>query len=80
MDGVTVKVYGLEFTITGFDEPECTKVHGAVPVSATEIVVLLPLHMVAVPLMTPVGAGFTVTDLLIEVAQLLLAVIFNSTS
>ena len=78
-EGATVKVYGLETTTTGVDDSECTSVQGAVPVKAIERVAEFPLQMLADPLIKPVGAGLTITNLLTELAQPLLAVTFNKT-
>jgi hypothetical protein len=65
--GVTVKVYGevpMLFTVTGVVPSVYVIDHGAVPVSATEIVALCPIHTAVVPLIVAVGSGFTVTTAL----------------
>jgi len=66
VDGLTLRVAGLLIM------PLCTPIsdhvmlHGAVPVSAAEIVVELPTQIVAVPVTVAVGNGLTVTIALPE--------------
>ena len=61
---------GLTTTVSGLDPPliavpsDNVPLHGPVPVTAIDKVVLPPLQIVAVPLITPVGRGFTVTTAL----------------
>ena len=61
-DTLTVKgLVAIPVTVTGVVPSEYVKLQGCVPVRATLKVVDPPLHIVAVPLVTEVGRGITVT-------------------
>ena len=64
-DGETLITFGddvIPDTITGVVPSVYVILHGCVPVKATDRFVELPLQIVAVPLMTDVGLGFTVNN------------------
>jgi hypothetical protein len=80
--GLTLKVYGLAAmpdTVVGVVPSVYVSVHGCEPVKATLSVVLPPLHIVALPLITLVGRGLTVTKAL-PVLSAPMAVQFTSLS
>jgi hypothetical protein len=59
-DGATVRVQELEFAVS-IRLSDHVIVHGPVPVNAADKTVDPPLQIVALPLSTAVGRGFTVT-------------------
>lgn len=61
-EGLTLNVYGLVLmllTVTGVVPSVYVRLHGGVPVKATDAVALFPLQMVILPEITAVGSGST---------------------
>ena len=64
MEGLTLRVAGLVATPFWVTLSDHVTFHGPVPVKAAEMVVELPLQIVAVPLTAEVGRALTVTTAL----------------
>ena len=65
VDGLTLRVAGLEATPLCVTVSDQVTFHGPVPVNAAEMLVELPLQIVALPLATEAGRGLTVTTALL---------------
>ena len=64
VEGLTLRVAGLVATAFWLEPSDQLTFHGPVPVNAAEMVVALPLQIVAEPLAIEVGRALTVTTAL----------------